>query len=193
MNFLGELFWWTFWVNFFDELFGELFRWTFLVNLYSEFNWWTFWVNFLVNFFDELFGELFSPYRVLFCFPPSVGALQTRTTEGNVRRIVRRGELVCSVLQTCLGELCTRAAATQGSAQWFQTKNLPSMFNLIYTWILLEKLISMNWIFSYTGSKNPVWNRLKIQFVELDFSKLIFHKSSTDQQEVNAIAIAYRC
>ena len=26
----------------------------------------------------------------------------------------------------------------------------------------------------YTGSKNPVRNRLKIQFVELDFSNLIF-------------------
>jgi hypothetical protein len=34
----------------------------------------------------------------------------------------------------------------------------------------------------YTGSKNPVQNRLKILFVELDFSKLIFQKSSTDQQ-----------
>ena len=34
----------------------------------------------------------------------------------------------------------------------------------------------------YTGSKNPVRNRLRIQFVELDFSKLIFQKSSTDQQ-----------
>ena len=33
----------------------------------------------------------------------------------------------------------------------------------------------------YTGSKNPVRNRLKIKFVELDFSKLIFQKSSTDQ------------
>ena len=52
----------------------------------------------------------------------------------------------------------------------------------------------MNWIFSlqksisklifagYTGSKNPVRNRLKIQFVKLDFSKLIFKKPSTDQQ-----------
>ena len=34
----------------------------------------------------------------------------------------------------------------------------------------------------YTGSKNPVRNRLKIQFFELDFSKLIFQISSTDQQ-----------
>ena len=34
----------------------------------------------------------------------------------------------------------------------------------------------------YTGSKNPVQNRLKQQFVELDFSKLIFQKSSRDQQ-----------
>ena len=36
----------------------------------------------------------------------------------------------------------------------------------------------------YTGSKKQVRNRLKIQFVELDFSKLIFQKSSTDQQGV---------
>ena len=34
----------------------------------------------------------------------------------------------------------------------------------------------------YTGSKNQVWNKLKIQSIELDFSKLIFQKSSTDQQ-----------
>ena len=34
----------------------------------------------------------------------------------------------------------------------------------------------------YTGSKNQVGNRLKIQFVELDFSELIFQQSSTDQQ-----------
>ena len=36
----------------------------------------------------------------------------------------------------------------------------------------------------YTGSENSVQNRLKIQFVELDFSKLIFQKSSRDQQGV---------
>ena len=53
---------------------------------------------------------------------------------------------------------------------------------------------STNWIFGlwesilklifagYTGSKNSVRNRLKIQFDELNFSKLIFQKSSTDQQ-----------
>ena len=32
----------------------------------------------------------------------------------------------------------------------------------------------------YTGSKNPVQNRLKIQFIEFDFSNLVFQKSSTD-------------
>ena len=59
----------------------------------------------------------------------------------------------------------------------------------------------MNWIFSlqksiaksifagYTGSKNPVRNRLKIQFVELDFSKLIFQKSSTDQQGEGVVIV----
>ena len=36
----------------------------------------------------------------------------------------------------------------------------------------------------YTGSKNQVWSRLKIQYVELDFSKLIFQKSSIDRQGV---------
>ena len=58
-------------------------------------------------------------------------------------------------------------------------------------YLIFEKSISMNWIFNLQksisklicaklicagnpGSKNPVWNRLKIQFVELDFSKLIF-------------------
>jgi hypothetical protein len=61
--------------------------------------------------------------------------------------------------------------------------------------IKLEKSSSTNWIFSlqnsisnlifagYTGSKNPVRNRQKIQFVKLDFSKLIFQKSNTDQWE----------
>ena len=34
----------------------------------------------------------------------------------------------------------------------------------------------------YTGSKSQVQNRLKIQFVELDYSKFIFQKSSMDQQ-----------
>jgi hypothetical protein len=58
-------------------------------------------------------------------------------------------------------------------------------------YLIFEKSSSTNWIFSlqkklifagYTGSKNQVRNRLKIQFVELDFFKLIFQKSSTDQQ-----------
>ena len=52
----------------------------------------------------------------------------------------------------------------------------------------------MNWIFSlqksisklifegYAGSKSQVWIRVKIKFVELDLSKFIFQKSSTDQQ-----------
>ena len=60
--------------------------------------------------------------------------------------------------------------------------------------IKFEKSSSINWIFNlkkkinfevdfYTlnRKKNPVWNWLKIQFFELDFSNLIFQKSSTDQ------------
>ena len=46
----------------------------------------------------------------------------------------------------------------------------------------LQKSISKLIFAGYTGSKNQVRNRLKIKFVELDFSKLIFQKSSTDQQ-----------
>ena len=72
---------------------------------------------------------------------------------------------------------------------------------LICTWILKIKLeisSSMNWIFSlqsisklifagYTSSKNQVPNRVKIQHVELDFSKLIFQKWSTYQQGASQI------
>ena len=65
---------------------------------------------------------------------------------------------------------------------------------------MFEKSSSTNWIFNlqklilklifagYKGSKNPVRNRLNIQFFELDFSSLIFQKSSTDQQEVGVVA-----
>jgi hypothetical protein len=38
----------------------------------------------------------------------------------------------------------------------------------------MQKSISKLIFAGYTGSKNPVRNRLKIQFVDLDFSKLIF-------------------
>ena len=48
----------------------------------------------------------------------------------------------------------------------------------------LQKSISKLILVGCTGSKNPVRKRLKIQFVEFDFSKLIFQKSSTDQQGV---------
>ena len=75
-------------------------------------------------------------------------------------------------------------------------KTTPCWSVLEFGKIKLEKSSSTNWIFSlqksisklifagYTGSKNQVWNRLKIQFVELDFSKLIFQKSSTGQKGV---------
>ena len=44
----------------------------------------------------------------------------------------------------------------------------------------LQKSISKSIFAGYTGIKNSVQNGLKI--VKLDFSKLIFQKSSTDQQ-----------
>ena len=65
----------------------------------------------------------------------------------------------------------------------------------------MEKSNSTNWIFSlqksisklilagYTGSEDQFRNRLKIQFVEFDFSKLIFQKSSTDQQRASKFSL----
>ena len=46
----------------------------------------------------------------------------------------------------------------------------------------MQKSISKLIFAGYTGSKNRVPNRLKIQFVELVFFKLIFQESSADQQ-----------
>ena len=61
------------------------------------------------------------------------------------------------------------------------------------TWIFsLQKSISKLIFAGYTGSKNQVKNRLKTQFVKLDFSGLIFQKSSTDQHGVNRIGICMR-
>jgi hypothetical protein len=65
----------------------------------------------------------------------------------------------------------------------------------------LENSSSTNWIFSlqksisklifagYRDSKNSVLNRLKTQFAELDFSKLIFQNSSTDQKGVRPFQV----
>ena len=62
---------------------------------------------------------------------------------------------------------------------WFQSHALS-----LFTWFLKKNQVQRtgfltcknqfwNWPFEgYTGSKNPVRNRLKIQFVELDFSKI---------------------
>ena len=56
-------------------------------------------------------------------------------------------------------------------------------FKLVfYCLCSLQKLILKLIFVGSTGNKNQVRNRLKIKFVELDFSKLIFQKSSTDQQ-----------
>ena len=56
--------------------------------------------------------------------------------------------------------------------------------NILPLYLNFEKLSSTNWIFSLQKSilksfintciKNPVQNRLKIQFIQLDFSQLIF-------------------
>ena len=64
----------------------------------------------------------------------------------------------------------------------------------IHLYLIFEKSSSTNWIFSLfqTGVLLPVqpakinfeidFSRLKLQFVELEFSNLIFQNSSTDQQ-----------
>ena len=52
-----------------------------------------------------------------------------------------------------------------------------SLKNLVWgTWFLTFKNQFQNWF----CSKNPFRNRLKIQFVKLNFSNMIFQKSSTD-------------
>ena len=73
-------------------------------------------------------------------------------------------------------------------------KGLESYPSVLDFWkIKFEKSSSTNWIFGSisklipAGSKNPVWNRLKIQFVKLDFSNLIFQKSSTDKQGLSYV------
>ena len=50
-----------------------------------------------------------------------------------------------------------------------------SLFPLICTWFLKNQ-VRWTGVLDYTDSKNPAR--------QLDFSKLIFQKSSTDQQEV---------
>ena len=48
--------------------------------------------------------------------------------------------------------------------------------------VSLQKSISKLIFTGKTNSKNPVRNSLRIKFIKLDFSKLIFQKSSADQQ-----------
>ena len=58
------------------------------------------------------------------------------------------------------------------------------------TWFLAYKNQFRNW-FLHAGSKNPVQNRLKIQFFKLNFSKLIFQKSSSDQQRESCLLLEF--
>ena len=81
---------------------------------------------------------------------------------------------------------------------WFTSTKMsyPYWFVLEFWKIKLENSSLMNWNFSLqksilkwsNGSKNSVRKRLKIQFVERDFSKLIFQKSSTNQQGVSLLS-----
>ena len=60
-------------------------------------------------------------------------------------------------------------------------------------WIFLVQKSILKLIFAgYTGSINPVRNGWKIQFVKLDFSKLIFQKSSIDQQGDSVTKVCIR-
>ena len=93
---------------------------------------------------------------------------------------------------------CPQQFATSKPRSSFSSQPKSEEANALYicTWFLknqvweikFEKSSSTNWIFNlqksisklifagYTGSKNSVWNRLKIQFIELDFSNLVFQK-----------------
>ena len=72
-------------------------------------------------------------------------------------------------------------AGTFGGGTKYGTEMSSSWVGIKSYWIFnLQKSISKLIFAGYTSSKNPVQNRLKIQFVELDFSNLIFQKSTTD-------------
>ena len=58
---------------------------------------------------------------------------------------------------------------------------------LICTWFVKNQFGKV-WHTWFLVNFKIVFCRLKIQFVELDFSKLIFQNSSTDQQGVNSIS-----
>ena len=99
------------------------------------------------------------------------------------------------ILSTCLklhipANLQTCATQPKHSLITLKHFTLTLCWSELKFWkIKLEKSILTNWIFAgYTGSKNPVRNSLKIHFIELDFSKLFFQKSSTDSMSTNKIA-----
>ena len=112
----------------------------------------------------------------------------------SVSRIQRLSAFLSRILLTIgtcwrhFSSYLTRKAADFRIIQKFEHE----FCTLGHLYLISEKSSSINWIFSlqksisklifvgYTGSKNPLWNRLKIQFIKLDFSNLIFQKSSTD-------------
>ena len=80
----------------------------------------------------------------------------------------------------------------QNKEQQLYYPSVPDFYLFIFWKIKFEEFAKLDlqksiskWIFAgYTGSANSVWNRLKIQFVELDLSNLIFQKSITNGKGV---------
>ena len=88
-------------------------------------------------------------------------------------------QLCCSLwLVACMESRCSASLTPYWSVLDFWKIKLEksSSTDCLFS---LQKSISKLIFAGYTGSKNPVQNRLKIQFVILFFSKLIIQKSST--------------
>ena len=84
--------------------------------------------------------------------------------------------------------------------QWVEIDSIGEFWNPIHLYLIFEKsslknpvwkiqfeksslkdqVLQTGFFAGYTGSKNLVWNWLKIQFMELGFSNLIFKKSNID-------------
>ena len=129
-------------------------------------------ILFLVHFRLDLFLLLFMDLAI-FCSPkvckgPKVYLAQSSTHR---RFFAPKGLLVIIILS----KVCRLIHLYLFF--WKIKFEKSSLTNWIFN---LQKLISKLIFAGYTGSKTPVRNRLKIQFVELDFSNLIFQKSSTD-------------
>ena len=102
----------------------------------------------------------------------------------------RKEKQFCANFLRCSEDLLPKFSLLFAAINKVKETPYPSILDF---WkIKFKKSNSTNWIFDlkksisklifagYTCSKNPVQNGLKLQFVDIDFSNLIFQNSSTD-------------